>query len=159
MYDYKRREKNKLNSNAMHRALPCTCSLKFSPFSFLFSLPSNKFYHASWPLLPSSSISLLLLIVVIFLFTCVCISHLICTSSLPPFVFSLFISWLCPPPVRAFPCLRKSVCWIDCCLILPHFSTHLVLVADCRVNFLQLLLPLFSLSLGSLACSLVSAAY
>ena len=67
MYDYKRREKNKLISNETHRALPCTCSQKFPPFSFVFSLPSNKFYHATWPLLPSSSISLSLLIVVIFL--------------------------------------------------------------------------------------------
>ena len=44
MYDYKRREKNKLISNETHRALPCTCSQKFPPFSF----PSLLTWSVVW---------------------------------------------------------------------------------------------------------------
>ncbi len=71
-----------------------------------------------------------------FSFTCVCKVllmmpphfHIFC-----PYSFCLFL--VCDP-LMFVPscCLRTSVCWISCCLILTHLSTHLVLVADCCVK-------------------------
>ena len=40
-------------------------------------------------------------------------------------LYSLFLFLVCDPHLLVpSPCLRKSVCWIGCCLILPHLSSH-----------------------------------
>ncbi len=57
-----------------------------------------------------------------------------------PYSFCLFLG--CDPLLFVHSCcLRKSVCWISCCLTLPHLSAHLVLVnswcgwvVDCLVG-------------------------
>jgi hypothetical protein len=102
----------------MHRALCCTCSLKI-PLLLFFLPPTspNQFCGVTWPLLPSSPIYYLLLIVVIFhspVFAKCWLSCLpICTSS----VRTLSVNFLFVTP----SCLcQKSVCWIGCCLVLPH---------------------------------------
>ncbi len=128
----------------MHKALSCTCPLKFPPL--LFFHPSYQFCNETWPLLPSSSISFSLLIVVIFLFFCVCKVLLIMPPHFHffcPYSFCLFL--ICDPLLFVLShCLRNSVCWIRCCLVLPHLSSYLVLVADCCI-FFHFLLPLFFL--------------
>ncbi len=101
MYDYKRRKKNKLNSSNMHRALCCTCSLKFPPFFPLPPTNPNQFCYVTWPLLPSSPISLLLIVVIFYspVFVKCCLSCLpICTSSVRTLSVN-FLLW--PPPVCA----------------------------------------------------------
>ncbi len=86
----------------------------------LFSQPSYQFCNVTWPLLPSSSISLSLLIVVSFLFSCVAAYHA-SSFSLLLSVFSLFISCLWPPPVHVllFP---QIICSLDQLLPYPPTS-------------------------------------
>ena len=74
---------------------------------------------------------------------------------MPPHLHFLHMYPLClflvNDPLLFVPssCLRKSVCWIGCCLILPHLLSHLVLVANCRINFSLVFVASF-LSLGFL---------
>ena len=87
----------------------------------LFSLPPtnpNQFCNVTWPLLPSSPISLLLIVVIFYspVFAKCCLSCLpICTSS----VRTLSVNFLFVTPSCS---CRKSLCWIGCCLLLPHLS-------------------------------------
>ncbi len=131
----------------MHKAL---CSLKFPPF--LIFWPSYMFCNLTWPLLPSSSSSLSFLIVILFLFSCVCKVLLITPPHFHFFCPYSFCLFLVCDPLLFVPscCLRTSVCWISCCLILLHLSTHLVLVADCWIRFSLLFVASF-LPLGLLA--------
>ena len=126
----------------------------FSEVSLLFSLLPKQFWDVTWPLLPSSSISLSLLIVVIFVFSCICNILFI----IPPHFHFLRLYSLCLFHVwdtllsAPSPCLRKSVYWIGCCIILPHLMPHLELVDDWHVNFSPVVVASF-LSLGLLACT------
>ena len=140
------RNKNKLNSSAMHRALCSTCSLKFPPFSF--PLPPNQLCIVRCNLANVAIFLNLSLIVdcsdiCILLHSQSAVYHYHAPSfSLPPSILSLFISCLCPPPVCALP-LPQKICLFDQLLHNPPTSLpHLVLVDDCHINVLQLLLPL-----------------
>ncbi len=128
-------------------ALRCTCSLKFPPL--LFSLSPNQFCNVSWPLLLSSPISLSLLIVEIFLLSCICKVLLLIPPHFHffrPYLFCLFLVYD-PLLFVPSPCLRKSVFLEWLLPILPHLVSHLILVTECRINFLCFVLPLFSLLL------------
>ncbi len=99
----------------------------------LFSLPPtspNQFCSVTWTLLPSSPISLLLVVVIFYspVFVKCFLSCLpICITS----VRTLSVNFLFVTP----SCLcRKSVCWIGCCLLLPHllFSSNSWRRQDCN---------------------------
>ncbi len=81
------------------------------------------------------------------LFLCVCKVLLILSPHFHffcPYSFCLFL--VCDSLLFVHSCcLRKSVCWISYCLILPHHSTHLVLVADCCIKFSSLFVASFLL--------------
>ncbi len=84
-----------------------------------------------------------------FLFSGVCKVLLIMPPKFPLFLFCpySFCLLLVCDTLLFVPslCLRKSVCWISCCLILPHLLSHLVLVADCCIKFSPLYVALFFL--------------
>ncbi len=78
-------------------------------------------------------ISLSLLIVVMFSFSCNCKVLLIMPPHSHSFCPNSFWLFIVCDTLLVVPscCLRKSVCWISCCLIFPPLLSHLVLVADC----------------------------
>ncbi len=127
----------------MQKSIPLHLFSEIPPL--LFSHPSHQFWYVNWPLLPSFSITLSLLIVVICLFSCIWKVLLIMAPHFHFFCLYSFCLFLVCDPLLFVPscCLRKSVCWISCCIILLHLSTHLVLVADCFIKFSPFLLPLF----------------
>ncbi len=128
----------------MHKALRCTCSLKFPPF--LFSHPPYQFCIVTWPLCCHLSPSLSLIGDCSNIFNSPVFSKC-CLSCLLIFTCSVCILSVisCCDPLLSVPsrCLRKSVCWISCCIILLHLLLHLVLVAVCYKKILHVLSPLF----------------
>jgi len=95
----------------------------------------NQFCDVTWPLLPSSPISLLLIVVIFHshVFAMCFLSCLpICTSSVRTLsVNFLFVTSSCS--------CRKSLCWIGCCLLLPHllFSSNSWRRWDCDDKTVQ----------------------
>ncbi len=84
-----------------------------------------------------------------------CLSCLLILAST---VCNLSVIFVCEP-LLFMPscCLRKSVCWISCCPILPHLLSHLVLVAVCYKKNSPCFVASF-LPLGLFACGLFLAA-
>ena len=77
------------------------------------------------------SLSLLIVAIFVILLCLHSATHHVSSFALPPSVCSVFVSF-CDP---SYCLCQKSVCWIGCCLILPHLLSDLVLVADCCIIF------------------------
>ena len=138
----------------------CAVLVLWNSPSSLFSPNSNQFCNVTWPLLPSSPISLSLLIVVIFLSSCGCKVLLSCllifTSSICTLsVYFLFetpsCSCLCPP-------LASENLFVGS-VLLPTPPTPTYVISSCACGWLLYLFsPVFVLSflsLGLLVCMVV----
>ena len=140
----------------------CAVLVLWNPPSSLFSPNSNQFCNVTWPLLPSSPISLSLLIVVIFLSSSGCkvllsclliFTSSICTLSVHFLFETPSCSCLCPP-------LASENLFVGL-VLLPTPPTPTYVISSCACGWLLYLFsPVFVvsfLSLGLLVCSLFSA--
>jgi hypothetical protein len=130
----------------MHKALRCTCSLKFPPFSFNIFLSVLQQYNLI-TIAVFLNLSLIVDCSIIFIPMCLQ-SAAYHASSFSPLlsIFFLFISCMWPPPVWAH-LLPQKICLLDQLFHYPptFFNSSCAYGWFFYNFFLHGLLPLFSL--------------